>query len=243
MSKLPAEPGLIFPKHIAIIPDGNGRWSKKRKFNIGQGHRQGVAVIENILDHCREIGIPYVSIYAFSSENWSRPEAEKKFLFNLIEEFFTKKIPKIIEKEARIKIIGDVDRFSENIKRVLSQAELASEHNNKFLIQIALSYGGRDELVRGFKRMLKAAKNNEFDPDTLTEENLKCYLDTGSIPDPDFLIRTGGVFRTSNFLLYQMSYTEYYFSDILWPDFTVDEFKKALRAFSERERRYGGRLG
>ena len=242
MSKANLENNDVLPRHIAIIPDGNGRWSKKNKFSISQGHRQGVHIIEEILDYCQKIGISYVSIYAFSSENWSRPEPEKIFLFKLIEEFFVKKIPEIIEKKARIKIIGDVSKFDENIRELLRAAEEKSKYNDKFLIQIALSYGGRDELLRSFKKMFKAVKNNQLDPDSLTEENIKFYLDTGSTPDPDFLIRTGGVFRTSNFLLYQLSYTEYYFSDTLWPDFTIDEFKEALKAFSERERRYGGRV-
>ena len=228
------------PKHIAIIPDGNGRWSKQRKLSTDKGHRQGVRVIEAILDYCQEIGIPYASIYAFSSENWKRPEMEKKFLFRLIKEFFTKKIPKIIKKNARIKIIGDVDQFDLAIQRLLHQSEQKSKHNDAFFIQIALSYGGRNEIVRACKKIIADVKNG-FDPDLLNEEKIKTYLDTGFTPDPDFLIRTGGVYRTSNFLLYQMSYTEYYFSNTLWPDFTVEEFKQALKEFSERDRRYGGR--
>ena len=232
---------LKLPQHIAIIPDGNGRWSKKRRFNIGKGHRQGVEVIENILDYCQQIGIPYASIYAFSSENWKRPESEKKFLFELIEEFFTTKIPKIIQKNARIKIIGDVTKFNKHIQSVLQKSEEQSKSNSQFVIQIALNYGGRDELVRCFKKLSAAIKSNNICLDAIDEQTLKPYLDTGTAPDPDLLIRTGGVFRTSNFLLYQMSYTEFFFSNTLWPDFTIEEFRQALEAFSERERRYGGR--
>lgn len=228
------------PQHIAIIPDGNGRWSRQKKVTTDKGHRKGIQVIEAILDYCQEIGIPYASIYAFSSENWKRPEAEKIFLFRLIKEFFTKKIPKIIKKNARIKIIGDITKFDTSIQKLLRKSEEKSKHNDAFLIQIALSYGGRNEIIRACKKIITDVRDG-FDPNLLNEESIKPYLDTGLTPDPDFLIRTGGVYRTSNFLLYQMSYTEYYFSNTLWPDFTVEEFKKCLIEFSERERRYGGR--
>ena len=229
------------PRHIAIIPDGNARWSRNNALTIGQGHSRGVEVIEEILDYCQEIGVLSTTVYAFSTENWDRPQKEKIILFDLIEDFFTLKIPKIIEKKARIKIVGKIKRFPERVQKVLIQSEEKSSKNNDFLIQIALDYGGRDEIIRAAKKFATDVREGKADLDKLSEDGFSNYLDTHLSDDPDLLIRTGDTFRISNFLLYQMSYTEFYFTHTLWPDFSIQELKKAINEYIQRDRRYGRR--
>ena len=230
------------PQHIAFIPDGNIRWAKKNKVSSAEGHRRGVEALEKVLDYCSELGVKIVSVYAFSSENWKRPAHEKKALFHLIEEFFTTRIDKIIKKNSRIKIIGDISKFSQKIQVILKESEKQSMKNNKFLIQIALNYGGRDEIIRAFKKMHLDINDKKLDLKKINEKVLSSYLDTGKTPDPDLLIRTGNCYRISNYLLYQLSYSEFYFCDTLWPDFKESHIDLALASFYRRERRYGARL-
>ena len=231
----------VVPHHIAIIPDGNVRWAKSKNISSEQGHRKGVEVLENILDYCQNINIKIASIYAFSSENWKRPILERQILFNLIEEFFEKKIPKIIKKKARIKIIGNISAFNKKIKSLILDAQEVSKNNNDFLIQIALNYGGRQEILNACKMIANhlAEKNQSFDE--IDDRIFNEYLYTNNIPDPDLLIRTGDTYRISNFLLYQIAYTEFYFFKKLWPDINLNDIKKAIKDFSERQRNFGGR--
>ncbi len=228
-----------YPKHIAFILDGNGRWAIKKKKTRGYGHQKGVERIEDILQYCQQLKIPIVTIYAFSSENWKRSKAEKKILFNLLINFFKLKINKIIEKETKIKIIGDTDRFSKEIKNLITKTENYSKNFDKYLLQIALSYGGRNEIIRGVKKCLHDHQEKKIPLEDVNEDSFKKYLDTGIIKDPDLLIRTGGDIRISNFLLYQLAYTELYFTKVFWPDFTRKDLDKAINQFQCRERRFG----
>ncbi len=198
--------------------------------------------METILDHAADLGVKAVTLYAFSSENWKRPEIEKNILFDLLRYFFTSRIRKIIDKNAVIRIIGDRSRFSPEIRNLLEKSEASSAQNTGCRIQIALSYGGRDEIVRAAKRFAEAAVRGEARIEDLTEESFKSWLDTGcEESEPELLIRTGGDQRLSNFLLYQAAYTELYFTPTLWPDFTTEEFDRAVGDFQNRERRFGGR--
>jgi undecaprenyl diphosphate synthase len=230
------------PRHVAVIMDGNGRWAKARSRETTFGHEKGVEVVEKILDHAAERGIAAMTLYAFSSENWSRPDAEKKILFKLLKVFFTQKINKIIAKNARLKMIGDLSKFSADIQELMAKAESDSKNNTGCFIQIALSYGGRDEIVRASKKMATEVASGKIKIDDITEDSFKTYLDTSEWKqDPDLLIRTGGDLRISNFLLYQVAYTELYFTKTLWPDFSPEEFDKAILEYQSRERRFGGR--
>lgn len=222
--------------------DGNSRWARERHLDTAFGHKKGVETVEAILDHASALGVKAVTVYAFSSENWKRPENEKSVLFDLLRYFFTSRLKKIIEKNAVIRIIGDRSRFSPEIQTILKNSETSSAANTGCRIQIALSYGGRDEIIRGIKAFTSAVSRGEAKVDDLNEESFKVWLDTGSdYSEPELLIRTGGDQRLSNFLLYQSAYTELYFTKTLWPDFTAEEFDKAVCEFQNRERRFGGR--
>ncbi len=228
-------------KHIAFVLDGNGRWAKNKNLPLTDGHRKGLENLEKILDFCFHKGIKIVTLYAFSSENWKRSQQEKSILFDLLAYYFENKLHKIIKNNTKVKVIGNVKLFPEKIQETIFKTELASKENDQFLLQIALSYGGRDEIIRGIRRLFQAIENQEASIDELNENEFKAYLDTGKIPDPDLLIRTGGELRLSNFLLYQQAYTEFYFTSTLWPDFSPEELEEALECFSLRERRFGGR--
>jgi undecaprenyl diphosphate synthase len=229
------------PRHIAIILDGNGRWAHQRGKPITDGHWKGVDTLERILDYAQEIGIQTVTLYAFSSENWKRSEGEKRVLFRILEHFFKNKIKKIIRKNVRLKMIGDIAKFPLRIRAILKAAETSSKKNTGSLIQIALSYGGRDEIIRAIKKCIKQVSAKRIKLGAITEESFKSFLDTGIQDDPDLLIRTGGDMRVSNFLLYQIAYTELYVTKTLWPDFTPRDLDLAIEDFSKRERRFGAR--
>jgi len=238
---VPAARGNPFPDHIAIILDGNSRWARDRGLDRSAGHRRGVEVVETILDHAADRGVKAVTLYAFSKENWRRPEAEKSVLFELLKWWFTQRINKILSRNARLTMIGDLGPFDSGIRRVLADAEERSRGNTGCRIQIALSYGARDEIVRAARRLAEAAKGG-LDPSTIDEEGFKRYLDTDpDCGDPDLLIRTGGELRVSNFLLYQIAYTELFFTKTLWPDFTPADLDGAIAEYQARERRFGGR--
>ncbi len=230
------------PNHIAFIMDGNNRWSISHGFHFSEGHRRGLEVVENILDHCFQNNIPIVTLYAFSSENWKRSEEEKKILFDLLLHYFNNKIHKVLERETRIRIIGDTQRFPEDVKHALAKSEKDSRGLNKHVLQVALGYGGRDEIHRAVKAIAQKVVQGKIDPETIDEEMFQSHLDTSGIEDPDLLIRTSGEYRISNFLLYQSAYTEFYFTPTLWPDFTVEELDRAIVEYGNRERRYGGRI-
>ncbi len=228
------------PNHIAIILDGNGRWARMRGMPRSYGHVKGCANLETVCDDMKELGIKYLTVYAFSTENWKRSREEVEGLMKLFRNYL-KKCIKISEKNRmRVKIIGDISVFDEDIRQKIRELEEFSRGYTELHFQIALNYGSRDEIVRGMRRMAQDAANGKLKPEDIQENTISSYLDTAGIPDPDFLIRTGGEQRLSNYLLWQLAYTEFYFTDVAWPDFNKAELIKAIEAYNQRDRRYGG---
>lgn len=228
------------PNHIAIILDGNGRWAKAKGMPRSYGHVKGCANLETICDDMKELGVKYLTVYAFSTENWKRSREEVEGLMKLFRNYL-KKCIKISEKnKMRVKIIGDVTAFDDDIQQKIAELEEFSKDYTELHFQIALNYGSRDEIVRGMRRMARDASEGRISPEDIDENTIGNYLDTAGIPDPDFLIRTSGEQRLSNFLLWQMAYTEFYFTDVAWPDFHKAELIKAIEKYNERDRRYGG---
>ena len=228
------------PNHIAIILDGNGRWAKAKGMPRSYGHVKGCANLETICDDMKELGVKYLTVYAFSTENWKRSREEVEGLMKLFRNYL-KKCIKISEKnQMRVKIIGDITAFDEDIQQKIVELEEFSKDYKELHFQIALNYGSRDEIVRGIRRLAQDAAEGKIDPKEIDEEQNGNYLDTAGIPDPDLLIRTSGEQRLSNFLLWQLAYTEFYFTDVPWPDFHKPELIQAIEAYNHRDRRYGG---
>ena len=228
------------PNHIAIILDGNGRWAKAKGMPRSYGHVKGYANLETICDDMKELGVKYLTVYAFSTENWKRSREEVEGLMKLFRNYL-KKCIKISEKnQMRVKIIGDITAFDEDIQQKIVELEEFSKDYTELHFQIALNYGSRDEIVRGIRRLAQDAAEGKIDPKEIDEEQIGNYLDTAGIPDPDLLIRTSGEQRLSNFLLWQLAYTEFYFTDVPWPDFHKPELIQAIEAYNHRDRRYGG---
>lgn len=223
------------PKHIAIMMDGNGRWAKKRMLPRKIGHVEGGKVLENICESCSRYGIKYLTVYAFSTENWNRPKEEVDGIMNLFRKYLKDSIEKSVKNNIRVRIIGNRYGLGSDIIEEIEKLEIATIKCNGLNFQLAINYGGKDEIVRAVNRILKSNEHKE----SITEDQFSYYLDTRDIPEPDLFIRTGGDKRLSNFMLWEMAYTEFYFSDILWPDFNDEELVKAIHDFSERERRYG----
>ncbi len=231
------------PNHVAIIMDGNGRWALKNGKTRKAGHRAGSKNVMSIIEAACEEGIKYITLYAFSTENWKRPEDEKKALFNLLSEFYKKEIDRLIKNNILIKHIGDISKFpkqTQNIIRETEEKTSALSENTKITVIIALNYGTYDEVKRGLIKFYEDVKSDKIDISSIEETTILNYLDTKEIPNPDLLIRTSGEYRISNFLLLQIAYTELYFTDTLWPDFSKEEFTKAIDSYTKRERRYGG---
>ena len=228
------------PNHIAIILDGNGRWAKAKGMPRSYGHARGCANLEKICDHMKDLGVKYLTVYAFSTENWKRSKEEVEALMKLFRNYL-KKCIKIAEKNRmRVKVIGDITAFDEDIQKRIRELEEFSKDYTELHFQIALNYGSRDEILRGVRRLARDAAENKLDPEKIDEQVFESYLDTAGIPDPDFMIRTSGELRLSNFLLWQMAYTEFYFTDVAWPDFDKEELIKAIETYNHRARRYGG---
>ncbi len=228
------------PNHIAIILDGNGRWAKQKGMPRSYGHVKGCANLETICDDMKELGIKYLTVYAFSTENWKRSKEEIEGLMKLFRNYL-KKCIKISEKNhMRVKVIGDIRAFDEDIQQRIQELEAFSSKYNELHFQIALNYGSRDEMVRGVRRLAKDAAEGRLNPEDIDEAVFESYLDTAGIPDPDLLIRTSGEQRLSNYLLWQLAYTEFYFTDVAWPDFHKPELIQAIEAYNARDRRYGG---
>ena len=235
------EPNI--PEHVAIIMDGNGRWAKSHNKSRSLGHRAGSENVINIVEACCELNIKYLTLYAFSTENWKRPEEEKKALFKLLKEFYKKEIKRLISNNILVKHIGDISAFPKDTTETIEETEretLEKCKNPILTVILALNYGFRDELKNALKNICHDAINSKIDIESIDENFIQNYLYTKGIPDPDFLIRTSGEYRLSNFLMYQASYSELYFTDILWPDFSKENFKKAIEEYSNRNRRYGG---
>ncbi len=233
---LPAQPAPPpGPRHVAIIMDGNGRWAKSRGFGRTHGHKKGAESLRTILNACRDTGVKCLTVYAFSSENWRRPEAEISDLMQLLQHYLHNEVQTLHENNIRMHFIGDLNALDTPIRAQVNQAIETTKRNDGFHFTIALSYGARQELVRAVQKII--AQN--IPAEDITEVTISAALDTAELPEPDLLIRTGGEHRLSNFLLWQSAYTEFYFTDILWPDFGKEAFAQALADFAGRERRYG----
>ena len=222
------------PQHVAIIMDGNGRWAKKRGLPRTMGHAQGAKVVEQILEDADHMGIKYLTVYAFSTENWSRPDSEVKALMNLLRTYMKTSLAKCAKNNVRIRVIGDRTKLDDDLQKAIANLEENTKSNTGSGFQIAINYGARDEMRRAVTRLCEKAKEGTLDPRDITEETISDSLDTAGIPDPDLLIRTCGEERLSNFLMWQLSYSELYFTDCAWPDFTKQELEKAVDAYNHR---------
>lgn len=233
-------PAWKIPEHVAIIMDGNGRWAKRRGLPRNMGHRQGGKTVETICEEAYKLGIKYMTLYAFSTENWSRPEDEISALMTLLRTYMKDCVKQAEKNKMRVRVIGDISKLDADLQESIRVLERESAKNDGLRFQIALNYGGRDELLRAVKGLCRDVKDEKVEVDEITQELLASYLDTAKIPDPDLLIRTSGEQRISNFLLWQLAYTEFYFPDVLWPDFSRDDLIDAIEYYNTRERRYGG---
>lgn len=228
-------------KHIAIILDGNGRYAKEHGLLRQQGHKAGADNVETIGDAMIEMGIPYLTVYAFSTENWKRSEDEVSYLMMLMKGYLTKNKVDALKKGIRIRIIGDRSRFSDEMRRLMDEIEVDTADMKNLNLTLAINYGGRDELRRVVKNLTEEVAAGTLSPDEVTEELISSRMDTRDIPDPDLMIRTSGEERISNFLLWQIAYSELYFTDKYWPEFTPDDLRKAVESYKGRSRRFGGR--
>ena len=228
------------PEHVAIIMDGNGRWATKQGLPRTYGHKRGVHVLKEILKASKKLGCKVLTVYAFSTENWSRPIKEVDFLINLFSEVLRNEIEEIHEESTKIKFIGDLTPFPETLKKRISNSESLTKNNNKFLLNVCVNYGGRQEIVKVAKELALKSSSGEIKPSEVNEELFNSELLKGGINDPELLIRTSGEKRISNFLLWQLAYSEIYISDVMWPDFNEFEFLKAIIDYQSRNRRFGG---
>ena len=228
------------PKHVAIILDGNGRWAKAKGMPRNYGHAQGSKNVERICEEAWRMGIKYLTVYAFSTENWNRPDDEVNALMKLLRNYMKTCLKTAAKNDMKVRVIGDITRLDEDIRSRILELEEATKNNGGLNFQIAINYGSRDELVRGIRRLAQDCVDNKQDPAEITEAVIERYLDTHGIPDPDLLIRTSGEQRLSNFLLWQLAYTEFYFTDVHWPAFTKEELIKAIEQYNKRDRRFGG---
>lgn len=231
---------LKIPKHIAIILDGNGRWAKKRFMPRNYGHAQGAKNVEKICEEAHRMGIKYLTVYAFSTENWRRPEDEVEALMKLLRNYLKDCLKTSSKNNMRVRVIGDISKLSEDLQDRIKELEEKSAGNTGLNFQVALNYGSRDEMIRGMKKMLKDYDAKKILLEQIDEEVFAGYLDTKDIPDPDLMIRTSGEQRLSNYLLWQLAYAEFYFTDVLWPDFNKEELIKAIEYYNGRDRRFGG---
>ncbi len=230
---------LKIPKHLAVIMDGNGRWARRRALPRKSGHRAGAETLRKFIRWCADFGIPTVTVYAFSSENWDRPKDEVNALMKLIIEFFGKYSKELEEEGVRLKFLGHLEDLPEDSLQVVREAEEESKHRTRITLNIALSYGSRQEIIRAIQNIAREVKDNQYSVDDINIENVDNHLYTAGQENPDLLIRPGGEQRISNFLLWQLSYAELYFTEKLWPDFSKRDLEKALVEFSNRERRFG----
>jgi len=228
------------PEHVAIIMDGNGRWATKKGLPRSYGHKRGVNVLKEILKTSKNLGCKVLTVYAFSTENWTRPTKEVDFLINLFSEVLRNEIDEIHEESIKIKFIGDLSPFPETFKKIISSSESLTKNNNKFLLNVCVNYGGRQEIVKVAKEIALKCSFGEIKPSEVNEELFNSKLLTRGFNDPELLIRTSGEKRISNFLLWQLAYSEIYISDVLWPDFNESEFLKAIIDYQSRNRRFGG---
>ena len=228
------------PQHIAIILDGNGRWAKAKGMPRNYGHAQGSKNVERICEEAWRMGIKYLTVYAFSTENWSRPEGEVAALMTLLRNYMKTCLKTAAKNDMKIRVIGDIEPLDEDIRNRIRELEAATVNNGGLNFTIALNYGSRDEMTRAARKMAKDCAEGRLDPEQIDESVFESYLDTHGIPDPDLMIRTSGEQRLSNYLLWQLAYSEFYFTDVPWPDFTKEELAKAIEEYNHRHRRFGG---
>lgn len=231
---------MKIPRHVAIIMDGNGRWAKKRLMPRNAGHVQGAKTVEQICEDADSLGIKYLTVYAFSTENWNRPESEVSAIMKLLRNYLKDCIKRANNNNMKVRVIGERSRLSDDIRKKIEELEIASSGNTGLNFTIAINYGSRDEIIRAVRHLVNDVKSGTVGEEDITEELFSSYLDTAGIPDPDLLIRTSGEERLSNYLMWQSAYTEFYFSDVLWPDFDKNELIKAIEKYNGRERRFGG---
>lgn len=231
---------LEIPTHVAIIMDGNGRWAKKRLLPRNMGHKQGAKVLEQICRDAADLGIQYLTVYAFSTENWKRSTEEVTGIMNLLRSYLSNCVERASKDGLRIRVIGDRSALDADIVEMLENAERETAKYDKLDFTIALNYGGRDELRRTMTKLAKQVQDGTLAPEDITEAVISDNLDTADLPDPDLLIRTSGELRLSNYLVWQLAYAEFYFTDTLWPDFNKESLKEAIRYYNGRERRFGG---
>ncbi len=230
---------LNIPKHVAIIMDGNGRWAKARSLPTIAGHRAGAKAVEEIIGRAAEIGIEYVTLWAFSSENWKREQEWVEELMGLLRWYLQHSIDKLIKNNVRVKVIGDRSAFAKDLQDMIGSVEDRTQENTGITVILALSYGGRDDIRRATQKIAADIKSGALQPEDITEDLISQILDTKFCPDPDLLIRTSGELRVSNYMLWQMAYTEYVFVDCFWPDFGAKQLDVAIEQYSKRHRRYG----
>lgn len=228
------------PQHIAIILDGNGRWAKSKGMPRNYGHAQGSKNVERICEEAWRMGIKYLTVYAFSTENWNRPDSEVSALMTLLRNYMKTCLKTAAKNDMKIRVIGDVQPLDDDIKNRISELESATVNNGGLNFTIALNYGSRDELIRAARKMARDCADGKLEADDIDESVFESYLDTHGIPDPDLMIRTSGEQRLSNYLLWQLAYSEFYFTDVPWPDFTKEELMKAIEEYNHRHRRFGG---
>lgn len=230
---------MNIPQHVAIILDGNGRWAKSKGMPRNYGHTVGAKNVENVCRAADELGIKYVTMYAFSTENWNRPKNEVDALMKLLESYLKNCIKTAEKNHMRVRVIGDIRRLDEKFQDSIRRLEEASAKNDGLNLTIAINYGSRDEITRGVQKIAKQVAEGKIRPEDITESMISDNLDTAGIPDPDLLIRTSGELRLSNYLLWQLGYSEFYFTDVPWPDFDKKELEKAIEAYNMRDRRFG----
>lgn len=228
------------PTHVAIIMDGNGRWAKKRNMPRVKGHYEGMQTVKKITKYASKLGIKYLTLYAFSTENWARPKEEVNYLMDLPEKMFTSFMPELMENNVKVEVIGVVEKLPENTRKAVEDAIEQTKNNTGLKLIFALNYGSKDEIVTAVKRIAQGAANNEYKVEEIDEQLISDNLFTKDTPDPDLLIRTSGEQRISNFLLWQIAYSEFIFTKVAWPDFVEEEFYKALLEYQSRNRRFGG---
>ncbi len=228
------------PQHVAIIMDGNGRWAKKRSISRVRGHRQGAETVRQIVRTSREIGIQWLTLYSFSEENWKRPRREIESLMQLLKRFLKSELEEMQENGIRLRSIGRIEKLPEDTRRVLLDVMDQTASNKDMVLTLALSYGGRQEILDAFRKMATQIERGKISADEISEQLISDSLYLAEMPDPELLIRTSGEYRVSNFLLWQIAYTEIYITRTLWPDFSKDEYLEAIRDFQKRERRFGG---
>lgn len=231
---------MNIPQHVAIILDGNGRWAKSKGMPRNYGHMEGAKTVEKICEEAWRMGIKYLTVYAFSTENWKRPKDEVDALMKLLRNYMKTCLKTAEKNDMVVRVIGDKTGLDDDIREKIDELEKASANNGRLNFQIAINYGSRDEIVRSVRKVMEDVKAGKIDTDQMDEAMFDSYLDTAGIPSPDLLIRTSGEQRLSNFLMWQLAYTEFYFTDVPWPDFSKEELVKAIEQYNKRDRRFGG---